>query len=558
MEDQLEILIIDDNALDREMVRRALQQQGRPYHLAEAETARAGEDVLSRRSFDCAFLDYRLPETTALEILKTLQGLSVDTPIVIITGCGDEALAADLMRAGAADYLSKQRISPELIGRSLENALEWRDSRRRRREDEERYRLLIEGAKDFAIFMISLDSHIATWNSGAEKIFGYTEDEIVTCRLDTIFSQEDAADGVPARELSQAAAQGAATDNRWLVRKDGGRFWAEGVVTALHDKTGRLRGYEKVVRDATESKRHEQDLQYQLRLMNAITSNAADALFLIDHDCRVRYMNPAAEALTGWSRDELTGKVLHDAIHHHRRDGSPYPLRECPLGGLSRPGETIKNHEDHFIRRDGSFVPVSCSSSPIVIDGHVAGTVLAARDITEKRQTEARQRTFLRDVLKSVTDGKLLLCDSPQDLPERLPEFAAPIDLTDPGAIRRLRRITADAMQAVGSPEAQSMDFDLAVGEAAMNAFVHTGSGTATVRISRDSGRVHVWIEDEGAGISLEHLPRATLEKGFTTAGTLGHGFKIMLKTVSRLWLLTGNQGTTVVLEQGRAKSVSP
>jgi anti-sigma regulatory factor (Ser/Thr protein kinase) len=176
-------------------------------------------------------------------------------------------------------------------------------------------------------------------------------------------------------------------------------------------------------------------------------------------------------------------------------------------------------------------------------------------DIRESRRSEAGLRASLRGMLKSATDGKLVLCDSPRDLPARMLAFAAPIALTDPGAIRRLRRITEDAARAISLSEAQIMDFDLAAGEAAMNAFVHAGSGTATVSLSRENGFLHVWIEDQGTGISLEHLPRATLEKGFTTAGTFGHGFKIILKTVDRLWLLTGDTGTTVVLEQRRAGS---
>ncbi len=84
-----------------------------------------------------------------------------------------------------------------------------------------------------------------------------------------------------------------------------------------------------------------------------------------------------------------------------------------------------------------------------------------------------------------------------------------------------------------------------------MNAIVHAGGGTAAVGAGPD-GLVQVWIEDQGQGIDLSDLPQATLERGFTTAGTMGHGFYIILKTVDRIYLLTGPQGTTVVLEQER------
>ena len=100
-------------------------------------------------------------------------------------------------------------------------------------------------------------------------------------------------------------------------------------------------------------------------------------------------------------------------------------------------------------------------------------------------------------------------------------------------------------------PDTRWQDMVTAVGEASMNAVVHAGGGMGRVCASR-SGTVQVWVQDQGLGIAVEHLPRATLEKGYTTAGTLGHGMKMMLQTADRLWLLTGPAGTTIVLEQDR------
>jgi len=84
-----------------------------------------------------------------------------------------------------------------------------------------------------------------------------------------------------------------------------------------------------------------------------------------------------------------------------------------------------------------------------------------------------------------------------------------------------------------------------------MNAIVHAGGGTAQVR-GNNAGRIQVWIEDSGTGITLENLPKATLKRGFTTANTMGFGIKMMLQVVDRVFLLTGADGTTAVLEQDR------
>ena len=167
-------------------------------------------------------------------------------------------------------------------------------------------------------------------------------------------------------------------------------------------------------------------------------------------------------------------------------------------------------------------------------------------------QAEARkQRAFLRDVLASVTGGRLLLCDTPADLPARLPLSGPPVPLTRTGGMSELRRAAKEAALAEGFAADRWQDLLTAVGEAAMNAAVHGGGGVGRVCTGRD-GIVQVWVEDRGRGIEVEDLPRATLSKGYTTAGSLGHGMKMMLETVDRLWLLTGPAGTTAVIEQDR------
>jgi PAS domain S-box-containing protein len=103
-------------------------------------------------------------------------------------------------------------------------------------------------------------------------------------------------------------------------------------------------------------------------------------------------MNPAAERIFGWSREELAGRKLHGAIHDRHPDGRPYPASECPLSRVYATGETLLRHEDVFFRRDGSAVQVACSNAPLVIEGRIAGAVLVAHDITERKRTEAALR----------------------------------------------------------------------------------------------------------------------------------------------------------------------
>jgi anti-sigma regulatory factor (Ser/Thr protein kinase) len=156
----------------------------------------------------------------------------------------------------------------------------------------------------------------------------------------------------------------------------------------------------------------------------------------------------------------------------------------------------------------------------------------------------------MRDILSSVTEGKLCLCESAADLPAPLPEASEPIALSS-GTLSVLRRAVRATLAQEGFSQEGIADLMTAVSEAGMNAVVHAGGGTGQV-FTNGNGNVQVWVQDRGSGIAVDRLPRATLQRGYTTAGTLGHGFKMMLQTASRVWLLTGPSGTTVVLGQDR------
>jgi len=132
-----------------------------------------------------------------------------------------------------------------------------RESEEQLRHSEERFRLLVEGVNDYAIFMLDVNGNVATWNSGAARIKGYRAEEIVGQHFRKFYPEDALESGWPEHELKVAAAEGRFVDEGWRVRKDGSRFWAHVTITALRDDTGRLRGFAKLTRDLTERKRTE-------------------------------------------------------------------------------------------------------------------------------------------------------------------------------------------------------------------------------------------------------------------------------------------------------------
>ena len=151
------------------------------------------------------------------------------------------------------------------------------------------YRLLIENVRDYAIFALDTTGHIATWNPGAQRFKGYTEDEIVGKHFSIFYPPEDIARGKPAWELEVAAEVGRFEDEGWRLRKDGSRFWANVVITALRDESGTLVGFGKVTRDLTERRESElRAIEDARRVASAEMANQAKSEFLaaMSHELR--------------------------------------------------------------------------------------------------------------------------------------------------------------------------------------------------------------------------------------------------------------------------------
>jgi PAS domain S-box-containing protein len=145
------------------------------------------------------------------------------------------------------------------------------------KESEERFRLLVDGVKDYGIFMLDPDGYVVSWNHGAERLHGYAADEIIGKHYSKFFSEEDIRTGVPAGELSIAQREGRFEDEGWRLRKNGSRFWASVLITALADNTGQLQGFAKLTRDMSEQKLIRERLQESERLAAMGTTAAVFA-----------------------------------------------------------------------------------------------------------------------------------------------------------------------------------------------------------------------------------------------------------------------------------------
>lgn len=162
-------------------------------------------------------------------------------------------------------------------------------------ESERRYRLLVNSVKDYAIFMLDADGIVNYWTAAAERIKGYTSDEIIGCPFATFFTPEDRAQGAPERELEAARERGSVEGSGWRVRKDGSRFWGEEIATAVYDASGQFVGYSKITRDITERRAAELERERLLREATEANRLKEDFLSTMSHELRT-----PLNAILGW------------------------------------------------------------------------------------------------------------------------------------------------------------------------------------------------------------------------------------------------------------------
>jgi len=245
------------------------------------------------------------------------------------------------------------------------------DNRRRiYRRTDDIYRKSVEDIRDYAIFMTNPEGLVTHWNHGAQHILGYTEEEIVGKDASRFFTAEDRAKGVPQKELTTAAAEGRAEDERWHMRRDGSRFWASGVVTAVRNDTGELIGFSKVMRDMTERNRltEERDRFFTLSM---------DLLCIVRLDGRFLRVNPAFENVLGFSEDELLGTLLFDLIHPEDRAQTEAGYEKLAVG------EPTTFMENRLRCKDGNYKWFAWSYYPVPEDDLAFGV---GRDMTELKQ----------------------------------------------------------------------------------------------------------------------------------------------------------------------------
>ena len=433
------------------------------------------------------------------------------------------------------------------------------------RASEERNRLIVAGARDYAIITADPEGRIASWSTGAETVFGWTAEEALGRPAAITFTPEDREAGEPERELATARREGSTPDVRWHLRKDGSRVFIEGTTRALRDGT-QVRGFLKIGQDVTERKRTDEALRANEERYRALVENVGDhAIFMLDADGHVTEWTESAERVKGYAPEDVVGR--HVSVFYTPEDREAgEPARE--FAEAAREGRAER--EAWRVRKGGERIWVNEIATAVRDGGgNLVGFAKIARDLTERRELEEhRERLHARELIAhaeatererisrelhdrvahhiGVAHQSLELYSALREAaPERAAERLNLARQTTRLALDQTRALSAElkrlqneeleggleaalrtlaesyvpdgvkmgvSFSGEGSAISEPVEMQayLAMREAVRNAVRHSGCSRIGVTLSVCDGELRGLVEDDGEGFDIEATEKAT------------------------------------------------
>ncbi len=433
----IKILIVDDDEVDRMAVKRLLKSAGISLEVTEAEDC---ADALAKLSvsknptqavaklskpdksqhlseveetenslllnqifdckFDCVFLDYGLPDGDGLSLVQAVREAGLKVPLIVLTGQGDEEIAVDLMKAGASDYITKNKLSPDSLSRSLDNALRvYRaesqafDASQKLKESEERYRLVLEGVND-GIWDWDLTKNEVYWNDRLLEIIGLAREQFGST-MDALYNRlhpEDKNGIVRAIAAHLDLAIDYNVEFR-LLHSSGAYRYCTSQGKAQRNSQGKALRMAGMISDITDRKQAEDALERERQQLKQIITCAPVAMAMFDTE--MRYLANSNQWLTQFN---FEWQSLTHLSHYELFPDTPNRWKMLYQQVLK--GEVVSVSEDLWERADGSVMYLRWAAHPWYNpDGQVGGMVMVANKINEL--VEARESALEASRVKS-------------------------------------------------------------------------------------------------------------------------------------------------------------
>lgn len=325
------------------------------------------------------------------------------------------------------------------------------------RASEERFRLLVEGARDYAMFLLDRDSVITFWSSGAERVFGWSEREAIGQSGSMIFTPEDRRKGEVEKEIETARRDGRAVDRRFHLRKDGSRLWTDGVLMRIDDEKGQLTGFAKVARDATDQRRIEDELAHARDEMEQR---------VVERTRELLAMNNELER-TMADRQQLERELLEISEREKRRIGED--LHDMICQELSATALFLKSTAQQ-IAGDSAAAAKTLEESAQTVNRNVVIARELARGLQAVELTASGLKNALRDLAAGACDNSGIKCHV---------KIARGVHVPDDTVALHLYRIAQEAVT---------------------NAVKHSGAKNILISLDRNKTQTCVSVQDDGKG----------------------------------------------------------
>jgi PAS domain S-box-containing protein len=489
------------------------------------------------------------------------------------------------------------------------------------------FKQLVDGVQDYAIFLLDREGHIVSWNRGAQRLKGYAAAEIIGRHFSVFYPSEAVERRWPQQELKMVQESGRLEDEGWRVRKDGTRFWADVVITAIHDESGALCGFSKVTRDLTERRRHEETLRQSEERFRLLVEGVRDyAIFMLDPDGRIASWNSGAQRIKGYKAQEIIGRHF-SAFYPQEAIAKKWPEQEL---AMAREQGRFED-EGPRLRKDGTPFLANVVITPLYDrDGMLIGYAKVTRDLTDRKRVQALEKAerqtheflamlahelrnplapisnalhllalkpaadpteqWVRDVLVRQAGQMTRLVDDLLDV-SRITREAIPLN-RQPLDVRRVVRAAVDGSMQWMQARGHTLSVELAEAQALTvmadetrltqvvqnllhNAAKYTpDGGQVTVSARREGGEVLIAVKDNGIGMDADLLHSAfdLFKQGEQALHRPQGGLGVGLALVQRLVRLHGgtvqarsagiNQGSELIVRlpctDAAARSVAP
>jgi PAS domain S-box-containing protein len=400
----MRVLIVDSSIQIIERLVDILSDAGNITDIHVALSCEEARRLFKENKHDAVLLDIDMPGNESFRLLKEIKKNGRKICVVILSNHIDKYVQEECKSLGA-DFLfdkfydfEKIRMAIDSIGQLAPETRQKKNNKPQWTENDDEFRILVRTIKDYSIFTIDPEGFIQSWNEGARNIKGYESHEIVGKHISVFYTQEDIEKGIVEENLQSTRESGSFENEGWRVRKDGTKFWANVIFTAIYDDQQRLTGYAKVAKDITQREKTKENL---VRLINDKTEELikvferiTDAFVAFDTNWNFTYVNKKASEIIGRKPEELIGKNLREEFSEKKEYTFYKKFYE------SMEGQKTIQIEDYYPPLQMSFNAILYPSPE--------GLSVYLQDTSAKKKAETRLNESLekyRQIVETAQEG---------------------------------------------------------------------------------------------------------------------------------------------------------